>query len=342
MISYKPLVYFALAGAFIFPALLLKESVLGEFESKVLEDVSPVSDQPRKTKLLVFGDVMFDRDIRSYVDANGTAKLFEFVQKDISEADATLVNLEGPITENASVVSRENLQFTFAPHTASDLSNIGIRIVSLANNHTHNFGREGLRQTREYLGNADIAFFGDPYNEITNVATRYTLGATTISLVGYHQFENSDITNILNVIKTEKETGNFVIFFPHWGNEYEKNASANQITKAEEVINAGADIVVGAHPHVIQNAEVYNNKPVFYSLGNFMFDQWFSEDVKYGLGLSLTFSGNTLQSVELKPFYRARYQPKWLEGEDRVGWCKLYIQGTLYTYNKDNPCLLML
>ena len=297
---------------------------------------------PEKKTLLVFGDVMLDRYVRNYINASGTAALFQYVKNDIKAANATMFNLEGPVTEFASVVSKENLQFTFATHTASDLADIGIDIVSLANNHTNNFGREGLRQTKEYLHNANIIHFGDPYNEVENTVTKYTLGTTTISLVGYHQFENPDLTKILNTIKAEKESGNFVIFFPHWGNEYEKYASVSQKTKAEEVINAGADIIIGAHPHVIQNTEIYGGKPIFYSLGNFIFDQWFSEDVKYGLGLLLTFSGNTLESIELKPFYRARYHPKWLLEENRITWCKSYIQGTLFKPDQNNPCLLTL
>lgn len=340
--------FLILLSTLAFIVLFLYFSVLYSHTSETLvlteseQNTEQVVLVPEKRTLLVFGDVMLDRYVRNYINASGTAALFEYIQNDIKAADATMFNLEGSITKFMSVVSKENLQFTFATHTASDLSDMGIDIVSLANNHTHNFGKEGLHQTREYLNNANIIHFGDPYNEVENIVTKYTLGNTTISLVGYHQFENPDLTKILNTIRTEKEAGNFVIFFPHWGNEYEKQASVSQKKKAEEVINAGADIVIGAHPHVIQNAEIYSGRPIFYSLGNFIFDQWFSEDVKYGLGLLLTFSNNTLESIELKPFYRARYHPKWLMEEDRISWCKSYIQGILFKSNQDNPCLLTL
>ena len=341
MIKQVSFVLLGLCSVVVLGALFLLEytSEKIELNPKVSHQVV---DGVKKTTLLVFGDVMLDRYVRSYIAASSTAALFEYVQSDITNADATMLNLEGPITKFASVVSKENLQFTFATHTASDLSKVGIDIVSLANNHTHNFGREGLRQTRQFLSEANITFFGDPYNETANAVTRYSLGSTKISFVGYHQFENPTIKDILAIIKAEKTAGNFVVFFPHWGNEYEKEASSSQKLKAEEVIDAGADIVIGAHPHVIQKAEIYNGKPVFYSLGNFIFDQWFSEDVKYGLGLLLTFSGNTIESIELKPFYRARYHPRWLMDEERTNWCKLYIQGTLFTLDQYNPCLLRL
>lgn len=333
---------------FTFVSLFFYFSSFHSFTSEtlVLTKTEQISEQinsiPDKKTVLVFGDVMLDRYVRNYIAASSTAALFEHVQNDITNTDVTMFNLEGPITGFASVVSKENLQFTFATHTAFDLSKIGIDIVSLANNHTHNFGKEGLRQTREYLSAAGITFFGDPYNQKSNIVTKYKLDDITISLVGYHQFENPDITNVLQAIQEEKAQGNFIIFFPHWGNEYEKKASDIQKEIARKVVQAGADIVIGAHPHVIQNVETHDSKPIFYSLGNFVFDQWFSEDVKYGLALLLTFSERNIESIELKPFYRARYHPKWLIGEERTNWCTLYTQGTLFTYKQENPCLLTL
>lgn len=306
------------------------------------EIVGVIKIPPKKSTVLVFGDVMLDRYIRTYINASSTTALFQYVQDDITQADATVVNLEGPITNYESVVSRENLQFTFATHTASDLARVGIDVVSLANNHANNFGKDGLRQTRSNLNEANVTYFGDPSNLAEKLTTRYTVGSTTISYVGYHEFQNPELENILNAIRLEKEAGNFVIFFPHWGNEYEREASASQIAKAEKVIDAGADIVIGAHPHVIQNAEVVKNKPVFYSLGNFIFDQWFSEDVKYGLALLLTFNENSLESIELKPFYRVRYEPKWLIDESRVTWCKKYTETSLFKIDQSNPCILKL
>lgn len=318
---------------------VIQDQKLIVLEEKVIDEVKT---PPKKSTVLVFGDVMLDRYIRNYINTSSTAALFQYVQDDITRADATVVNLEGPITDYESVVSIENLQFTFAAHTARDLARIGVDIVSLANNHTNNFGKKGLEQTRRYLDDAGIVYFGDPYNKTTDHVMRHEVGSTTISFVGYHQFENPELENTLDVIRKEKEAGNFVIFFPHWGNEYEKEAAVSQITKAEKVIDAGADIVIGAHPHVIQNAEMVKDKPVFYSLGNFIFDQWFSEDVKYGLALLLTLSENNLESIELKPFYRLRYEPKWLIDEVRTNWCKKYIDGSLFQTDQNDLCIIRL
>ena len=211
-------------------------------------------------------------------------------------------------------------------------------------NSTNHREKQNTVPTHKVVSN----YFSMPQQMLTrlhpneNIVTKYKLDDITISLVGYHQFENPDITNVLQAIQEEKAQGNFIIFFPHWGNEYEKKASDIQKEIARKVVQAGADIVIGAHPHVIQNVETHDSKPIFYSLGNFVFDQWFSEDVKYGLALLLTFSERNIESIELKPFYRARYHPKWLIGEERTNWCTLYTQGTLFTYKQENPCLLTL
>lgn len=343
-IHSKKLLFIALGIAFF---AVLGTSFYGSREDQVALDTTVDNIQlvqpiplPRKDTLLVFGDVMLDRYIRNYITASGTRALFEHVVQDINNADTVLTNLEGPITQFPSVVSKENLQFTFPAHTAQDLADVGIDIVSLANNHTHNFGKEGLRQTREFLDKANVAHFGDPYNTPNKLTTRSVVGSTTISFVGFHQFEDPELKNILEVIRSEKDLGNYVIFFPHWGTEYEKKASTYQQKIAQEVIEAGADVVIGAHPHVIQNIDRYRGKPIFYSLGNFIFDQWFSEDVKYGLALFLTFTENTLTSIELKPFYRNRYQPKWLTDTARETWCKEFIPPHTFNIDQNNVCVL--
>lgn len=307
-----------------------------------LHSVNKQEIQSATTTLLVFGDVMLDRYIRTYIDTHSTQKLFEFVQKDITDADITLINLEGPITKNASVVTRDNLQFTFATKTAKDLYDIGIDVVSLANNHTHNFGKKGIEETISNLNNAQITYFGSPYNEVASLSKEYTSKNLKVSFVGYHQFENPDFEVVTRSIQNEKNKGNFVIFYPHWGNEYELVASSFQKNTAQQALDAGADIVLGAHPHVIQNLEIQDQKYIFYSLGNFIFDQWFSKDVQNGLALLLTFKDTSLVSIELKPFFRERYQPKWLENEEKTEWCQTYTKTIVNIKVKpENPCILI-
>ncbi len=340
--SYRPFLYFGIAGLMLLCFIFLYQSQKNIDNSVFTEErvAIPFLQAPERTTILVFGDVMLDRSVRKYINEHGTAALFEYVQKDIDAAHITLINLEGPITTYESVVSKENLQFTFATHTALDLSTVGIDIVSLANNHTNNFGLSGLQQTRVNLDNSQISYFGDPSNLESRLALNLKKEKLSISFIGYNQFENPKFTSIQDKIREEKQKGNFVILYPHWGIEYEKKAGGKEREIAQSAIIAGADMVIGAHPHVVQDMEMYNGKPIFYSLGNFIFDQWFTSDVQEGLALLVTLSDDTLVSIELKPFIRERYQPHWLEGEERIHWCNTYTEGGSLQKENGDPCVL--
>lgn len=212
----------------------------------------------------------------------------------------------------------------------------------MANNHTNNFGLSGLQQTRVNLDNFQISYFGDPSNLESQLALNLKKEKLSISFIGYNQFESPKFTSIQGKIREEKQKGNFVVLYPHWGIEYEKKASAKEREIAQSAITAGADMVIGAHPHVVQDTDVYNGKPIFYSLGNFIFDQWFTPDVQEGLALLLTFNDDTLVSIELKPFIRERYQPQWLEGGERKEWCNVYAKGISFQKESEDACILSL
>jgi poly-gamma-glutamate synthesis protein (capsule biosynthesis protein) len=110
------------------------------------------------------------------------------------------------------------------------------------------------------------------------------------------------------LIEDEKASERFVIIYPHWGNEYQTSHSAKQEETAHDMVDAGADLIIGSHPHVVQDSEIYKNKPIFYSLGNFVFDQTFSQETQRGLIIgvsiekdSLTISFVPVESNQLKP-----------------------------------------
>ncbi len=309
------------------------------FPNQEFQERIAIPEKKDVMDILIFGDVMLDRAVREYIHQNTTQSLFKNVSSEIDKADITLINLEGPITKNHSVVTKTNFQFTFATHTAQDLSDIGIDVVSLSNNHAHNFGRQGLLETKEYLTNAGVAFFGDPYNKAGTTYT-HTKGKTNVSFIGFHQFEAYDISVLLEEIRELKKQNHFIVFYPHWGEEYKLKANATQEGIAKEVLAAGVDIVIGAHPHVIQNVSLLQNKLAFYSLGNFIFDQWFSKDVQYGLALKLSLENNVLNKVELKPFFRERFEPVFLSGEEKDTWCEAYLKVSLMAPNTQSPCII--
>ena len=162
----------------------------------------------------------------------------------------------------------------------------------MANNHIFDFGKVGIEESRKALKKAGVDWFGDPLDKDKKSFIYHTdplnLVGKSVAFVGFNQFLGVDsIENTVEEIKKRKFDGDIVVVFSHWGDEY---VSANDFQKntARGFIDAGADLVVGAHPHVIQESDVYKGKMIYYSLGNFIFDQWWNSDVKKGMGIELT------------------------------------------------------
>ena len=308
---------------------------------EVEEEEILVPKEDSTITLLFFGDAMFDRGVRTQKDVAG---LFAGVQGIIDESDFTILNLEGTITPFASVAAYANLNFTFPTTTALILRSVGVDGVSLANNHTGDFGRKGLEYTRQYLDEAGIFHFGDEYNSSSTRSHIIRSGNNEIAFVGYHEFANPSLTLFLEEIQMHKNAGRMVIFMPHWGTEYKKQANTSQAYIAQKAVEAGADIVIGAHPHVVQNAEIIQNSPIFYSLGNFIFDQFFSSDVKEQLAVRVTLDlfSQTVTALELIPLWREKYVPVIIE--NRESWCDGYMKNSSlisrFFTEPGNSCML--
>jgi poly-gamma-glutamate synthesis protein (capsule biosynthesis protein) len=255
----------------------------------------------------VAGDIMLDRYIRKQINRYDSAESFanNFLpnMKEVnSKYDYVMANLEGPITESKSKsllddgsYSRD-LIFTFPTSSVEILKLLNIKVVSLANNHTDNFFHKGYEDTKKFLEKGNIKYFGNPYN---NNLAKESLSEIVcekeicIAYIGYHQFtENNGVEIVSEEIKRIKEnnSADFVIVMPHWGVEYETTSNQKQKDLSHAWIDAGADMVIGAHPHVRQESEIYKDKHIYYSLGNYIFDQWFSSEVKTGKVLDITFT----------------------------------------------------
>lgn len=262
----------------------------------------PVEPKPPIT-MLFGGDLMFDRYIRTVAVRRGNSAVFsDDLRTLLAGQDLAVANLEGPITDQPSVsVASEmgewnNYRFTFHPSWAETLRELRIGVVGLGNNHILNFGQEGLAQTRQYLEQAGIGYFGAPDDE------RYLLrqaGGYRVALVGYNQFgTRKQQATLGNIGKAREDAADLVVVFAHWGEEYEP-VTEYQRTLAHAFIDAGADLVVGAHPHIVQEHEEYRGKRIYYSLGNFVFDQYFRPETKAGMLVQMTFDGERLEFREI-------------------------------------------
>lgn len=259
------------------------------FDSQLLKTKSYVfSQQPDlSTTILAFGDMMLDRYVKRAIDKHSPRYPFEAIEPLLQENDITLVNLEGPVTDfRPRPLNPNNTTFTFSPALLPTLKEVGINLVTLANNHTRDFGEKGFDQTRSYLTSAGIDFYGDNKNS-EGISYIKDIRGIKIGFIGYNQYRGSNFEGVLSEIRILRPEVSFLIVSSHWGIEYKKLFAASQQKEAHQIIDAGADVILGHHPHVIQPIEIYNNKVIFYSLGNFLFDQTFSVATQQGLGVNI-------------------------------------------------------
>ncbi len=239
--------------------------------------------------VLVVGDIMLDRNVRNKIDKDGFEKFFAGVKDAVSNADIAVGNLEGPFTTYPSITAsleNKDLTFTFDPKLAPKLASLGFDILGLANNHTQNFGQEGMAMTRKYIRDAGMFYYGDPDNTVeTSIIT--AKNSISIGFVGFHEFGYKNFDHILSEIDTLRTQTDVLIVSPHWGVEYQKEPTEKMQNWAHQFIDHGADAVIGAHPHVIGDTEEYKGKKIFYSLGNFAFDQYFSEATMNGMAVKM-------------------------------------------------------
>ncbi|MDE2188640.1 MAG: CapA family protein [Patescibacteria group bacterium] len=248
----------------------------------------PMETKNSSITILFVGDIMLDRHVKQLIDTKGFDYIFAGVSDLIKSADIAIGNLEGPFTDNHSVVKNNGSQltFTFDPAIAPKLAALGFDVLGLANNHTENFGRSGFLNTQNVVKAAGMQYFGDPENMLA-ISTTTNLNGISVGFVGFNEFSYKNFDNVIAEIDRLRPLVDVVVVVAHWGIEYQAKPTEFMSNWAHEFIDHGADAVVGGHPHVIGTAEIYKGKPIFYSLGNFMFDQYFSPDVQLGLAVKM-------------------------------------------------------
>ncbi|MDE2041153.1 MAG: CapA family protein [Patescibacteria group bacterium] len=275
--------------------------------ASMLESVKQSPAEPSVT-VLMGGDVMLDRHVRLLGMTYGYDSLFAGISDLMKTADISVVNLEGTITSSPSRTlladnnTTQELSFTFDPATAAVLKKSGIDLVSLANNHADNFGVQGLRETQSYLAHAGVGYFGDPWND-SGTEKIISKNGITLAFVGYHAFQGG-FDRVIATVKRLSADGDFVIVMPHWGIEYAALATVDQHARARALAAAGAGAIIGSHPHVTEDHEWLpaadgSFVPVYYSLGNLLFDQYFSPSVMEGNIISLTITRNAAGKAKL-------------------------------------------
>jgi gamma-polyglutamate biosynthesis protein CapA len=271
-----------------------------------------------EVSFFVGGDMMFGRMIAHTFLAGGLEKVFDKLGNRVFwGTDASIANLEGPIsaTPVPDDIRSNNLIFNFPPDTIKALQFLKLNAVSLANNHTANQSKAGLATTRELLDKAQIKWIGGPGDADTVKVGTFEGHNRTLKVIGVHTlYGTPDLSGLIKELKQDPK--NRVLVFPHWGAEYIYKHGSSQESAAHAWIDAGADIVVGAHPHVIQDSELYKGKPIIYSIGNFVFDQTFSTETQQGLFIAGKFGADGLDLFAL-PTQATKYQPALMRGSSK-------------------------
>jgi poly-gamma-glutamate synthesis protein (capsule biosynthesis protein) len=254
-------------------------------------------------KVMFAGDMFFDRYIRQVAQNKGGDFIFSCIGDFLKVSDLVVGNLEGPITDNSSVSqgteigSPLNYVFTFPPETAELLSKYNIKLVNLGNNHINNFGKTGITSTKEYLEKAGVNFIGGIAGDEPIYRTR--LGGTNVSFVSFNEFGGDSAKEVVQKIKNEVLDNRMVIVYAHWGDEY-ISAPIRVKNIATLFAQNGASLIVGSHPHIYLPKETIGETLVYYSLGNFIFDQYWNESVSTGLLLEVEIKDGRIELTEHK------------------------------------------
>jgi poly-gamma-glutamate synthesis protein (capsule biosynthesis protein) len=253
----------------------------------------------------------------------------------VSSADIAIANFENPAPDQFRYHT-SGTTFSADPALIAGLAHAGIDWVGLANNHIRDAGANGILQTIVNLRKQGIAASGAGKNiAVARKPAILEAGGTKVAFLAYDTIARGYTASTdragsarmsagvvkADVAKARKAGAQVVIVFPHWGTEYDPTPFRGQQTLARAALDAGADMVIGNHAHWAGAMEVYKGKPIWYALGNFVFDQTWSEPTMEGITLELTFRGPTLVQARMRPhIILDKAQPNFLDpaGDGRV------------------------
>ena len=232
------------------------------------------SHADEELRILIGGDVMLDRGIGKMIDSRGVSFLFNGIREDLKSADASIINLECPLTDTL-IPQHKKYQFRVSPIFADSLLKNGVTHACLENNHTHDQGELGYKQTLASLSRAGItSVSSDPFSPTRIEKGNNRIVLFNANLLGNKQYMShwqALLSKAIEEYKNSNKEAKAVVIL-HWGDEYETIHNQSQEEIAKSLADSGADVVVGHHPHVVQDTTRFGNCPVYYSLGNLIFD----------------------------------------------------------------------
>ncbi|MEN7549557.1 CapA family protein [Rapidithrix thailandica] len=272
---------------------------------------------PTEMSLVFTGDVILDRGVDDEIRLHGDSLLVNALKK-VGKKDYLIVNYEGTFT---TLDSGQNPKFNFKTDAekASLLYQGGVTHAAIANNHVYDYGKEGFEHTLAALHKNDLIPLGETC--IPNVLEKdgYKCAILSASLTSNNA--SLCISNVAklkeSVLAFEREnTGVPLVLYLHWGLELQPTPEPWQRELAKELINMGVDAIIGHHPHVVQSVEFIRDKPVFYSIGNYIADAYLPHtDRAFTVELIVK---DTIEQVKVRPIRIERYFPNNISEKEQI------------------------
>jgi poly-gamma-glutamate synthesis protein (capsule biosynthesis protein) len=271
--------------------------------------------EPAFNRLIFAGDVMFCRSVRRQIlAAHDPALPFRKIAPLLASSDITFVNLESPFSDQGRYFDT-GLIFHAAPETIAGLQLAGVSIASTANNHARDCGPHGVEFTVAWLRSHGIQPLGSSESESrTHAGVVLARNGVRFGFLGYtfdqqngnwHDIDTrialTDLAALCRDVAAKRTRADVVIVSMHNGVEYMPKPNRAQIAFAHAAIDAGATLVIGHHPHVVQPEEKYKAGLIFYSLGNFVFDQYQREATQHGEIVQVSFLGRGILATHSMP-----------------------------------------
>jgi poly-gamma-glutamate synthesis protein (capsule biosynthesis protein) len=295
-------------------------------------EVKPKEEENNEIKMIAVGDIMLSRAVeQKMIEYNDYKYPFLETAEITNKMDIVFGNLEATIIEGRVIKSGEMI-FRADPKSIIGLKLAGFNILNLANNHIMNFGKSGLESTIRNLDENNILHIGAGIGEekIYKSVIRDVKGIK-FAFLGFtynsdqrkssggevYGVADMEIEKMKESVEKAKSENDIVIVSMHAGTEYKISSSYFQENFARNAIDAGADLIIGHHPHVVQNVEKYKEGYILYSLGNFVFDQMWSNETRLGAIAEIIFKDKKVDSINFIPVKIYDYsQPAILEGKE--------------------------
>ncbi len=305
------------------------------------QQVAEQPELPPEWTLVANGDVMLARGVATAMTQNGIFYPFEQMAPLLQKADLAFGNLETSLSQRGTPIPGKGIWFRGDPAAAGALKEAGYDVLSIANNHSLDYDSPAFLDTLEVLreqgidavgGGEDLDRAVQPViKEVKGQKIAFIAATEMADIFWTYQYPRTfeakqdtpgvqkfDADQLVNTVSSLRDEVDIIVVSLHWGTEYSDYPEDYQKETAHRLVDAGAKLSIGHHPHCLQGVEMYNDSFIAYSLGNFVYDRQRRQKCQETVLVKIIFRGKELQKVELYPVMITDAQPRPAIGNDNV------------------------